>query len=82
MNYFIYLLTVSIAIISLLQASDEISLGLYPLKGGRRKCELSPLDKPLLQTSGRLKIVQLKKYIIKQLKLESTCTSPQAVSFT
>ena len=33
---------------------------------------LPPLDKPLLRTSGKLKILQLKKYLILRLGLENT----------
>lgn len=57
--------------------SDEMSLSLYPLKGGKRSCQLPSLNKPLLQTSGRLRIIHLKKYIIQQLSLKSM--SPQTI---
>jgi hypothetical protein len=65
------------------QASDEMNLTLYsqPIKMRNKKnYTLEQLEKPLLQTSGRLKIIQIKKYIIQQLKLDSI--SPDSVRFS
>mmetsp|Transcript_15066 Transcript_15066/g.17203 ORF Transcript_15066/g.17203 Transcript_15066/m.17203 type:complete len:393 (-) Transcript_15066:166-1344(-) len=55
-------------------AQDEINLSLYPSQGEEENFTLPPLEKPLLQTSGRLKIIQIKKFILSQLKLKNTAT--------
>lgn len=54
-----------------IQPHDEISLGLYPLQSSQEINQLPFLARPLLRTSGRLRIMQLKKYIIKQLAWDS-----------
>ena len=63
---------------------DEISFELVPhlmdrQSYGRKERDtrkhLPPLDKPILTTSGKLKISQLKKYLIRRLGLENTSVS-------
>ena len=65
---------------SLQQPPDEMHLRLYPLVDGKLlKYRLPALEKPSLQTSGRLRIVQIKKYIIQRLgKIDSIL--PKSVS--
>merc|ERR1712060_580256 len=50
------------------ERGDEINFTLSPQANANQT--IPPLDKPLLRTSGRLKISQLKKYILKKLKVQ------------
>jgi len=51
---------------------DEINFSLIPEKTVHKNTQfMPPLDLPLLRTSGRLKVIQLKKYLLK--KIEARC---------
>ena len=52
---------------------EAISFKLAPESGADtpKEMELLPLDKPFLRTSGKLKVVHLKKYLMKKLALKN-----------
>ena len=52
---------------------EAISFKLAPESGDNtpKEMELLPLDKPFLRTSGKLKVVHLKKYLMKKLALKN-----------
>lgn len=58
--------------------SSKGAKGTSRAKAGSRKSShhsaLPSLDKPTLQTSGKLRIIHIKKFLIQKLKLESIPT--------
>lgn len=60
-----------------LEAGDEINFTLTPETNAEeyRGKAIPSLEKPLLRTSGRLKIAQLKKYLLKKLKMDDVVAS-------
>ena len=63
-----------------IQLDDDLDFSLTPETEVAQSHEMPPLERPWLRTSGRIKIVQLKKYLLKKLNMESTET--RAVSHT
>lgn len=64
--------------------NDEIVVNLKPqIEGLKATTPFSVLDKPILRTSGQLKVLQLKKYILKKAKKKkSESLAPQLASST
>mmetsp|Transcript_2364 Transcript_2364/g.3607 ORF Transcript_2364/g.3607 Transcript_2364/m.3607 type:complete len:338 (+) Transcript_2364:110-1123(+) len=52
-----------------LESEDALDLIVVPDDGAEAGYEMPPLTKPLIRVSGRYKIVQLKKYLLKKLQL-------------
>jgi hypothetical protein len=48
---------------------DEVSFALLAIRRGPKRLRLPPLSRPSLRTSGRIKIGQLKKYLVTKLSL-------------
>jgi hypothetical protein len=55
--------------------SDMLDLQLEPYATSKGKTSLPPLHCPMLRTSGRVKIVSIKKYLVQRLGLKDTQSS-------
>jgi len=52
-------------------ADDDLEFSMIPETEISQPHEMGPLERPRLRTSGRIKVVQLKKYLLRKLKMES-----------